>query len=319
MKLVILDGGDIVPQLPWRQEVEGSRIPNIDYYDNTPAHLALERMRGAQLVLTNKVVISASMIDELPELKYIGVMATGYNVVDVAAAARHGITVTNIPAYSTDSVAQHTWALILNVFNKVDYYAVQNRDGRWCRNVSFCYYDYPIHELAGLTLGVVGLGSIGMKVAKIALAFGMKVLAVTSKPQESLPSGIRAAKLETLLSESDVISLHCPLTEANREMINGRTLSLCKTGAVLVNTGRGGLVNEHDIACALKQGCISAYCADVLSQEPASPDNPLISVENCFITPHIAWASVEARERLVKICKHNISAFLDGHPVNVVS
>ncbi len=319
MKLVILDGGDVIPGLPWRQKVEGSRVTDIDYYDNTPAGLAVERMRGAQLVLTNKVVISAEMMDSLPDLKYIGVMATGYNVVDVKAAAGHGIVVTNIPAYSTDSVAQMTWAHILNIYNRVDYYARQNRDGRWCRSKSFCYYDSTIHELAGKVMGVVGLGNIGMKVAQIALAFGMKVLAVTSKPQDSLPEGIAAVRLETLLAQSDVVSLHLPLTASSREMINSGSLALMKPDAVLINTGRGGLVNERDLADALNEGRLAAFGADVLSCEPASPDNPLTGARNCYLTPHIAWASHEARSRLVDICKQNIRSFLDGNPINVVS
>lgn len=318
LKLVILDGGSIIPQLPWRQKIEGHRITDIDYYDETPAELTMERIRDAQLVLTNKVVLSASMMEQLPDLKYIGVMATGYNVVDVKAAARLGIIVTNIPSYSTDSVAQHAWAHILNIYNRVDHYAVQNREGRWCRNATFCYSDFVMHELAGQTIGVVGLGNIGMKVAQIALAFGMKVLAVTSKPQETLPSGITSVGLETLLTQSDVISLHCPLTEDNKEMINRSSLSLMKNSSVLINTGRGGLVNEADLAQALNEGAIAAYGADVLSVEPARNDNPLINADNCFLTPHIAWTSLEARSRLVDICKSNIRAFLDGKPVNVV-
>ncbi len=319
MKLVILDGGDVIPSLPWRQKVEGSRVTDIDYYDNTLPAQVMERLRGAQLALTNKVVISAEMMDGLPSLKYIGVMATGYNVVDVKAAAERGIMVTNIPAYSTDSVAQMTWAHILNIYNRVDYYARQNRDGRWCRNVSFCYYDGTIHELAGKVMGVVGLGNIGMKVAQIALAFGMKVLAVTSKAQDSLPDGIVPVSLETLLVQSDVVSLHLPLTDSNREMINSGSLALMKPDAVLINTGRGGLVNERDLADALNQGRLAAFGADVLSCEPASPDNPLIGARNCYLTPHIAWASLEARSRLVDICKQNIRSFLDGNPINVVS
>lgn len=319
MKLVILDGGNIIPQLPWRQKIEGHRITDIDYYDETPAELAFDRIRGAQLVLTNKVVISASMMERLPELKYIGVMATGYNVVDVKAASRLGIVVTNIPSYSTDSVAQHAWALVLCIYNRVEYYSEQNRNGRWCRNSTFSYYDFITHELAGQTMGIVGLGNIGMKMARIALSFGMKVLAVTSKPQISLPDGIVSAPFDVLLSKSDIVSLHCPLTENTKELINRDTLSKMKNGAVLVNTGRGGLVNESDLANALNCGRIAAYGADVLSVEPAAQDNPLIGALNCYLTPHIAWTSMEARSRLIDICKDNISAFLDGRPVNVVS
>lgn len=318
MKLVILDGETLVPKLSDGYDAESHRIKEIVFYGNTPDRLALERMRGAQFVLTNKVPVTASIMEQLPDLRYIGVLATGYNVVDVAAAARLGITVTNIPSYSTDSVAQMVWAHILNIYNKVDHYARENRDGRWCREPLFCYSDFSFHELAGQTMGVVGLGNIGMKVARIARAFGMKVLAYTSKPQTSLPDGILSVPLDTLFCKSDVISLHCPLTDSTREMINARSLSLMKSGAVVINTGRGPLVNEHDVADALNTGRIAAFGADVLTVEPARPDNPLPCAANCYLTPHIAWTSVEAKRRLIDICISNIRAYLDGHPTNTV-
>lgn len=319
MKLVILDGETIIPQQAWKRYIDDGRVTDVDYYSDTPSCLAVERMRGAQMVLTNKVVISASMMDCLPDLRYIGVLATGYNVVDVKAATSRGITVTNIPSYSTDSVVQMAWAHILNIFNRVDHYAVMNREGRWSRSPLFCYSDFPFHELAGMTIGIVGLGNIGMKMARVALAFGMKVLAMTSKPQSVLPEGVTATALETLLKESDIVSLHCPLTDNTREMIDAETLALMKSSAILINTGRGQLVNENDLADALHDGRIAAYGADVLTVEPALPDNRLVKEKNCFLTPHIAWTSIEARERLIRICMDNIAAFLDGSPSNVVN
>ncbi len=319
MKLVILDGETIIPQLAWEQYIDDDRVTDVDYYGDTPSCLAVERMRGAQMVLTNKVVISASMMDSLPDLRYIGVLATGYNVVDVKAAADRGIMVTNIPSYSTDSVVQMAWAHILNILNRVDHYAVMNREGRWSRSPLFCYSDFQFHELAGMTIGIVGLGNIGMKMAGVALAFGMKVLALTSKPQSVLPEGVTATALETLLKESDIVSLHCPLTDNTREMINSETIAQMKNSAILINTGRGQLVNENDLADALHNGHIAAYGADVLSVEPALPDNRLVMEQNCYLTPHIAWTSIEARERLVRICIENIAAYLDGCPLNVVN
>lgn len=318
MKLVILDGETIVPRLSDGYDAENHRIKEIVFYGDTPAELALERMSGAQFVLTNKVTVTASMMEQLPDLRYIGVLATGYNVVDVAAARRLGITVTNIPSYSTDSVAQMVWAHILNIYNRVDHYARENREGRWCRTPLFTYSDFSFHELSGQTMGVVGLGNIGMKVALIARAFGMKVLAFTSKPQPALPDGVLSVPLDTLFGDSDVISLHCPLTDSTREMVNAHSLALMKPGVVVINTGRGPLVNEQDVANALNAGCIAAFGADVLSVEPACPDNPLLSAANCYLTPHIAWTSLEAKQRLIDICISNIRAFLDGHPTNTV-
>ena len=317
--MVILDGHSIVPdELGWKNFSDSEHISKVDFYDNTPFGLVVERCRGAELVLTNKVVIDSDTMDRLPELRYIGVLATGYNVVDINAAARRGIVVTNIPAYSTESVVQMTWAHILNIYNQVGHYASENSRGRWCGSPDFCYWDSPLHELSGKTIGIVGLGNIGRRVADVALAFGMKVLALTGKSQESLPGGITKVVLDRLLKESDIVTLHCPLTSGTREMINRGNLAMMKSDAVLVNTGRGGLVSDADLADALNAGRIAAYGADVLTIEPARPDNPLVNARNCYLTPHIAWATVEARQRLIAICMENVRAFIEGHPVNVI-
>ena len=279
----------------------------------------LAHVGDAEIVLTNKTVFDAEIISRLPNTKYIGVLATGYNVVDLQAAKEHGIVVTNIPAYSTDSVAQMTFAHILNVTNQVDHYARASRDGEWSRCPDFCYWDKPLIELAGKTIGIVGLGHIGMKVARIARDFGMDVFALTSKAATELPKGIQKTTLEGLLGVCDIISLHCPLTDSTREIINAESLSKMRKGTILVNTGRGPLVNEHDVAEALHTGQLGAYCADVMCSEPPSFDNPLFREPNAFITPHVAWATVEARLRLMDIAENNIKEFLSGNPVNVVN
>ena len=246
-------------------------------------------------------------------------LATGYNVVDIKAAHERGIIVTNVPAYSTESVAQMVFAHLLTVTNRTEHYAIQNRDGRWSSNPDFCYWDFPHMELAGKTFGIVGLGNIGQRVAQIALAFGMKVKAVTSKAQAALPDGIEKVSLEELLASADVLSLHCPLTDSTRHMMNAATLQQMKPSAILINTGRGPLVDDQAVADALAKGTIAAYCADVVTEEPPKPDNPLLQQPNAFITPHIAWASMEARVRLLKVAIDNVSSFLNGKPQNVIS
>jgi len=269
-------------------------------------------------VLTNKVCLRRAEIEQLPKLKYIGVLATGYNVVDIEAAREHGIIVTNVPAYSTESVAQMVFAHLLTIANRTEHYADLNRDGRWSSNTDFCYWDTELTELAGKTFGIVGLGNIGRRVAAIAQAFGMRVAAYTSKRAEDLPSGIAKLTIDELLQSADVVSLHCPLTPDTRHLINSHTLQLMKPSAVLINTGRGPLVNDQDVAEALKANRLRAYCADVLSDEPPKADNPLLSCPNAFITPHIAWATKEARTRLVSIAIGNVQAFLSARPINVV-
>lgn len=317
MKLVIMDGAGANPgDLSW-QPFE--QFAEVVVYPRTPRELVIERAADADMVFTNKVVFDAATLDALPKLRYIGVLATGYNVVDVEAAAQRGVVVTNIPAYSTDSVAQMTFAHILNILNRVDHYATLNREGRWANSPDFCYWDAPLHEIAGQTLGIVGLGNIGMKVARLALDFGMRVVALTSKSPDQLPNGIRKTTLEGLLGEADIVSLHCPLTPTTREMINARTLNLMRPGSVLINTGRGQLINEADVAEALRSGQLSAFGADVLTQEPPCADNPLVACPNAYITQHVAWATVEARQRLLDIAVENVRAFCNGAPVNVVS
>ena len=246
-------------------------------------------------------------------------MATGYNVVDLEAAREHGVVVTNIPAYSTDSVVQMTFAHILNITNRVAHYARENREGKWSGNKDFCYWDTPLPELSGLTLGIVGLGNIGMKVARIARMFGMEVYAATSKDSSSLPEGIQKTTFKGLLGVCDILSLHCPLTPATKELVNKETIGMMRRGSVVINTGRGPLVNEYDVAEALKSGQLSAYGADVLCQEPPTADNPLLKLPNAFVTPHVAWATLDARKRLMDICVGNVKAFMEGKPVNVVS
>ena len=316
MKIVILDGFSANPgDLSW-EELE--KCGEVTVYDRTKPSETLTRVADADIVLTNKVIISRKIIVQLPQLKYIGVLATGYNVVDVEAAHEHGIIVTNVPAYSTESVAQMVFAHLLTVTNRTEHYAIQNRGGRWTKNPDFCYWDFPHMELAGKTFGIVGLGHIGQRVAQIAVAFGMKVKALTSKAAEALPAGIEKASIEELLATADVLSLHCPLTENTRHLINADTLRQMKSSAILINTGRGPLIDDQAVADALTAGRLAAFCADVLTEEPPKADNPLLGQPNAFITPHIAWASKEARIRLLQVATDNVRAFLSGTPVNVV-
>ena len=317
MKIVILDGYSVNPgDLSW-EELEA--CGELTVYDRTNTEDILKRTKNADAILTNKVVISSEIIDKLPNLKYIGVLATGYNVVDIEAAKKRGITVTNVPAYSTNSVVQMTFAHILNLTNRVAHYAHENRKGKWSASPDFCYWDTNLGEIAGKTLGVVGLGNIGYKVACIARDFGMDVFACTSKNSADLPDGIQKVTFNGLLGISDILTLHCPLTPQTKEMINKDTLSQMKRGALLINTGRGALVNDKDVAQALCEGQHGGYGADVMTQEPPKPDNPLLSAPNAYLTPHIAWATLEARKRLVSIASANVAAFVQGSPKNVVS
>ena len=316
MKIVVLDGYTAVQNdLSWK---EMESLGDVTVYDRTCPEETVGRCSGAEAVLTNKVIMSEDVINHLPSLKYIGVLATGYNVVDIEVAHKRGIVVTNIPAYSTQSVAQMVFAHILNAAMQVNHYAEENRMGRWARSEDFCWMDTPVMELCGKTLGIVGLGNIGSTVASIAHAFGMKVIAQTSKEQEQLPIYINKVTDEELFKSSDIITLHCPLTDNTREMICTESIGKMKKGVIVVNTGRGPLVNEQDMAAALKEGRVGAFCADVLSVEPPSADNPLFSCPNAFITPHIAWASHEARARLIHIAAQNLRAFISGQPQNTV-
>ena len=316
MKIVVLDGYSANPgDLSWG---ELEKLGSLTVYDRTEPDETVVRASDAEIVLTNKVIISSEVIAQLPKLRYIGVLATGYNVVDTGAAHERGIIVTNVPAYSTESVVQMVFAHLLNVTNRIEHYAKQNRNGRWTVNPDFCYWDFPHTELAGKTFGIVGLGNIGMRVAQVALAFGMRVKALTSKTAEALPAGIEKSSIEELLAASDVVSLHCPLTGDTRHLINADSLRLMKPTAILINTGRGPLVDDLAVADALVGHRLAAFCADVLTDEPPKITNPLLDQPDAFITPHIAWASTEARIRLLQVATGNVSAFLSGSPVNVV-
>lgn len=316
MRIVILDGLSVNPgDLSWSAL---SELGEVEVYDRTAPDEVVKRTSEAEIALTNKVVFTDEVICRLPRLKYIGVLATGYNVVDTASAARHGITVTNIPAYSTDSVVQMTFAHILNFTNRVAHYAKANRNGKWSASPDFCYWDTPLTELASRTLGIVGLGNIGYKVAAVARGFGMDVYACTSKNSADLPEGIQKTTFDGLLGVSDILTLHCPLTDSTREIINSKSIQKMKHGAIIINTGRGPLVNEADVAAALTSGQLGGYGADVMCSEPPLADNPLFNAPNACITPHIAWATPEARTRLIKTAVANVAAFIAGKPVNVV-
>ncbi|MDE6680238.1 MAG: D-2-hydroxyacid dehydrogenase [Muribaculaceae bacterium] len=317
MRIVVLDGYGMNPgDMSWKPLEE---LGEVTVYDRTPACEVMERAAGAEVLLTNKTVLTGEMLRSLPQLKYVGVLATGYNVVDVETAREFGIVVTNIPAYSTDSVAQMVFAHLLAAVVKVEHYTDENRAGRWCESADFCYWDTPLNELAGKTFGIVGLGHIGSRVALIARAFGMKVKAFTSKRPEDLPEGVAKADLDELFATSDVVSLHCPLTEGTRHLVNAERLARMKKTAILINTGRGPLIDENALAAALNSGEIYAAGLDVLSSEPPSPDNPLLTARNCFITPHLGWATKEARERLLQIAVDNLRGFLQGDVRNNVA
>lgn len=327
MKAVVLDAYTLNPgDLSWEWL---NQLGEAVVYPRTAPEDVVCRCQGADAVLTNKVVLGEAEMAQLPELKYIGVLATGYNVVDLAAASARGIVVTNIPAYSTASVAQSVFAHILNITNRVGHYAEENRStspqaskragSRWAESIDFSYYDTPLTELDGKTMGIVGYGRTGSRTAAIALAFGMTVRVYTSKPQDALPEGIVRTTLDDVFRLSDIVSLHCPLTPDTHHLVNAARLSLMKPTAILINTSRGPVVDEQALADALRRGTIQAAGVDVLDHEPPSPDCPLLTAPNCFITPHIAWATREARIRLMDICRQNLAAFADGQPINVVN
>lgn len=313
MKICILDGYSLNPgDLDW-SPVE--RLGDVTLFDRTPADKIVERAADADIVLTNKVPFSADTLRQLPRLRFICVLATGYNIIDTEAAARQGVVVANIPAYSTMSVAQMAFAHILNITNHVASYAREVADGKWTNCPDFCFWDSALTELAGKTMGIVGLGSTGMATARIAVAMGMKVVAMTSKSADTLPEGITPAPLDDVLASADVVSLHCPLTPSTRHLINAASIAKMKPSAILINTGRGPLVDEQAVADALNGGRLAAFGADVLSQEPPRGDNPLLSARNCFLTPHIAWATLEARTRLMSTATENVRQFIAGEPV----
>jgi len=316
MIIVILDGYTLNPgDLSW----EGlKQFGNVKIYDRTSPEKTVERASGAEIVFTNKVAFSKETIAQLPDLKFIGVLATGTNVIDIEAAKEAGITVTNIPAYSTASVAQMVFSHILHFVQNVSVHANSVRNGEWANSIDFTYRKTPQTELADKTLGIIGFGQIGQAVAKIGLAFGMKII-FNNRSQKETPLAAQQVDLDTLLAESDFISINCPLTAENEKFFNKRAIEKMKSTAFLVNTGRGQLINENDLADALNNDRIAGAGLDVLSTEPPQPDNPLIKAKNCAITPHIAWATFEARSRLMKIATENLQAFLEGKPQNVVS
>lgn len=317
MNICVLDGYAANPgDLSWD---ELKALGNCTIYDRTSPDEVITRAQGAEVVLTNKTVLTDEHMAALPELKYIGVLATGYNIVDTEAARNRGIIVTNIPAYSTDSVAQLIFAHILNICQQVQHHSDEVHKGRWTNSKDFCFWDTPLLELRDKKLGIVGLGHTGYTTARIAIGFGMQVYAYSSKSRFQLPPEIHKMELDQLFRECDIISLNCPLTPATKGLVNAERLSTMKPTAILINTGRGPLIVEQDLADALNNGTIYAAGIDVLSQEPPRADNPLLTARNCYITPHIAWASTAARERLMLIMLENIKAYQAGAPVNVVN
>lgn len=317
MRIVVLDGYTLNPgDLTWDDlKVLGP----CEIYDRTGPTQVLERARGAEIVLTNKTVLTSAAIGQLPELRYIGVLATGYNVVDIEAARQGGICVTNVPTYGTASVAQMVLAHLLHFTQHVGEHSRSVHNSDWSRSLDFCYWSYPLVELAGLTMGIVGLGRIGRAVAQLALAIGMKVIYFDVAPRPAVPAEAAAVDLDTLLRTSDVVSLHCPLTADNRGFVDRRRLAMMKPTAYLINTSRGPLIDEPALAEALNRERIAGAGLDVLCEEPPRSDNPLLHAKNCTITPHIAWATRAARQRLLDIAVANVRAFLQGTPQNVVS
>lgn len=318
MKLTILDGYALNPgDLSW-QYLE--RYGEVTVYDRTPAAKIIEYAKGADVILTNKVLLKAEVLRELPDLEYIGVLATGYNIIDIAQANHQGIVVTNVPGYSTKSVAQLTFALLLELCHHVQRHSDLVAKGKWSQSPDFCFWEYPLIELSGKTMGIVGFGDIGQQVADIATAFGMQILGHSrTETDQTYRKNFRWVELDELLATADVVSLHCPLTPQTAGLMNSNTLAKMKESAFLLNTSRGPLIMEQDLAEALNAGKIAGAGLDVLSVEPPAAYNPLFAAKNCLITPHIAWATKEARSRLMETVDANLSAYLDGKPVNVVN
>jgi glycerate dehydrogenase len=318
MNIVILDGYTVNPG---DNPFDGlKQFGDLTVYDRTPADLIIERAQGAEIVLTNKTPLSATTIAALPSLRFIGELATGYDNIDIAAAGRRGIVVANVPGYSTESVAQHAIALMLELSNHAAIHDSAVKAGEWCESLDFCLCKAPVMELAGKKLGIVGFGTIGAKVGAIGFALGMEILAFNPNRKNLLsPFPVRWLELNQLFGEADVVSLHCPLSAENRGFVNADVLASMKKSAFLINTARGALINEADLGFALNNGTIAGAAVDVVSREPITSENPLLFASNCIITPHIAWASLEARQRLVKIVTANVAFFLAEKPVNVVN
>ncbi len=315
-KIVVLEGYASNPgDLSWEKF---AALGELTVYDRTAPEEILPRIRDAQIVLINKTRLTAELLAQCPHLRMIGVMATGYNVVDIDAAKRLGITVCNVPGYSTMAVAQMTFALLLEMTQQVGLHNSSVHAGRWTQAPDFCYWDAPLTELDGKTMGLVGYGAIGQAVGRIAQAFGLRLL-VTARHERPVPAGARFVSAEELLREADIVSLHCPQTAENLHMIDAAALETMKNGAILLNTARGGLIDEQAVADALKRGKLRFYGADVVSAEPIDADNPLLTAPNCYLTPHIAWAPKETRVRLHGVVLENLRAFLAGRPQNVVN
>ncbi len=316
MKIVVLDGYTLNPgDLNWEKF---SEIGELKVYDRTSPQDILERTTDANIVLTNKTVLTAENIAAMNKVQYIGVLATGVNVVDLEYTKKTGITVTNVPGYSGSSSAQMVFALILELTNRVGHHSQTVTDGKWSASKDFCYWDYPLVELEGITLGIVGYGGIGKAVARIGLAFGMNILIYNRSVPPDLPDGITYSDLDNLIHSSDIISLHCPLTPQTKGMINKESLAQMKKTAYLINTSRGPLIVENDLADFLNEGRIAGAAMDVLDVEPPDKNCPLLTAKNCYITPHIAWATIASRERLMSIAVENIKSYLAGNPQNVV-
>lgn len=317
MKIVVLDGYAANPgDLSWDVL---KTLGDCTIYDRTMPNEVVERAFDAEAILTNKVILKDELLAQLPNLKYIGILATGYNTVDIESAKQRGIIVTNIPSYSTPSVAQMVFAHILNIASQVKHHSDEVRKGRWTNSQDFCFIDSPLLELRGKKIGLIGLGNIGYNTARIAIGFGMEVYAYTSKSVFQLPPEIKKLDLDGIFKECDIVSLHCPLTPETRGLVNKTRLELMRPSSIIINTGRGPLIVEQDLADALNSGKIYAAGLDVLSSEPPKADNPLLTAKNCFITPHIAWATAEARERLMSIAIENVKSYIAGNPTNVVN
>lgn len=316
MKIVVLDAYTLNPGERRWEELE--ELGEVVVHDRTAQLDVVRRAENAEVVLTNKTVLDGFILNLLPKLKYIGVLATGYNVIDLDVARQRGIVVTNIPAYSTQSVAQMAIAHLLNITQRVAHYAHEVHNGVWSAQPDFCYWNTPLIELAGKKIGIVGFGNTGQATARIAEALGMEVWVYTSKPKKNLPKKYQKVTLNELFSVCDVVSLHCPLTAENKEMVNSFRLSLMKQGAILINTSRGGLIDEKALEQALLSGKLLGAGLDVLSSEPVPNGNPLLKLKNCFITPHIAWATRESRTRLMNQAVENLKAWMEGRTINNV-
>jgi glycerate dehydrogenase len=318
MKIVVLDGYTLNPgDLSWDAL---NQLGDVTIHDRTPHQQIVERCLDAAIVLTNKTPLEATTLNQLPHLKYIGVLATGYNIIDTAVCKQKGVIVTNVPGYGTNAVAQFVFALLLELCLHVQKHSDAVFDGRWAKSVDFCFWDYPLIELAGKTLGVIGFGTIGQKVADIAAAFDMHVIAHSrTQTNQSQRKNFKWVSVDELLAQADMVSIHCPLTPETQNLINAENLRKMKSSAFLINTSRGPIVNDADLAHALNNNIIAGAGIDVLSKEPPPADNPIFEAKNCIITPHIAWAVKEARARLMGVVIDNLKAFMAGQPANVVN